>query len=83
MEELYGTWTSNDIEFTFNEDKTMNCRLGALNEKGRYRPFGNTLEIINTEEKVLTRVTIKSLKNDSLIIDLPNFSSNIYTLVRK
>ncbi len=82
MKDLYGSWSSENIEFTFNEDKTMACRIGSLNEKGRFRPFGNTIELVNAEEKVLTRITIKSLKDDQLIIDLPNIGSKIYTLKR-
>lgn len=83
LEELYGSWTSKDIDFTFNEDKTMKVRLGSMNDTGRYRPFGNTLEIIGSDDKVITRVTVKSLKNDSLTIDLPNIESNVRVLTRK
>lgn len=80
--DLYGTWNSPEVGFVFNEDKTMDVRIGAMTDKGRYRPFGNTLELVNSENKVLTRVTIKSLKNDSLVIDMPNIGSRIFTLTR-
>ena len=82
MDDLYGSWSSKDIDFTFNEDKTMKVRLGSITDSGRYRPFGNTLELVGSNNKVITRLTIMSLKNDSLTIDIPNIESKVRVLTR-
>ena len=82
-DDLYGSWTSEKVDLTFNKDKTMQCRLGPSEFSGRYRLFGNSVELINSDEKVIGSIAIKSLKNDSLVVDILQFSSNLYTLVRK
>lgn len=82
-EELYGSWTSDQMDITLNEDKTMNCRLGPEIIKGRYNTFGNSLELINSDNKVIGSLAIKSLKNDTLLLDLIQFKSNLITLVRE
>ena len=83
IEELYGSWTSENIELDLREDKSMQCRLGVSEISGRFRTFGNSIELINSEEKSVGRIGIKSLKNDTLVIDLIQMSSNTFTLVRK
>jgi len=82
-EELLGTWHCKEFDFTFKEDMTMSWRRGTVTQTGSYRPFGNSIELIGEDNKVLTRVTIKSLKDDSLIIDLPAISSRVFTLTRQ
>ena len=83
IEELYGSWTSDKMDLTLNKDKSMLCRLGPEEIKGRYNTFGNSLELIGPDNEVIGSVAIKSLKNDTLTLDLIQFSSNLITLVRK
>jgi len=82
-EELYGVWTSDKMDLTLNKDKSMICRLGPEEFKGRYNTFGNSLELIGPDNKVIGSVAINSLKNDTLVLDLIQFKSNLITLVRK
>lgn len=84
MEELYGTWSDETIEITFNPDKTINYSFGQIKDNGKYRPLGNAIEVINSEEKVFTRITVKSLVKDELTIDLPMLgASRVKKLTRK
>lgn len=77
MKDLYGSWNADKISFTFNEDKSMSWKLGAMEGEGRFRPFGNTLEVINKENKVvIPRISIKSLKGDTLMIDMPSMGTS-------
>jgi hypothetical protein len=77
MKDLYGNWNTDKISFTFNEDKSMSWKLGALEGEGRFRPFGNTLEVINKENKVvIPRISIRSLKGDTLKIDMPSMGTS-------
>jgi lipopolysaccharide export LptBFGC system permease protein LptF len=82
-EELFGSWTSDKMDLVLNKDKTMNCRIGGNEFSGRFKTFGNSMELINSEEKVIGSVSIKSLKNDTLILNLIKIQSNLITLVRK
>ena len=84
MEELYGSWTSETINITFNKDNTIEYNFGQIADKGTYRALGNAIEVINSENKVFTRITIKSLVNDELTIDLPIMgASSVRKLSRK
>lgn len=83
IEDLYGTWVFDNIELTFNKDKTMERRIGAEEIKGRYNTFGNSLELIGPDNKVIGSVAIKSLINDTLILDLIHFKSTPITFTRK
>lgn len=77
MKDLYGSWNAEKVNFTFNEDKSMSWKLGALEGEGRFRPFGNTLEVINKENKVvIPRISIRSLKGDTLKIDMPSMGTS-------
>jgi hypothetical protein len=84
MKDLYGSWTSENFDFTFNEDKTINYRMGQIADKGTYRPLGNAIEVVSSQNLVVTRITVKSLENDTLTIDLPlNGASRVFKLTRK
>ena len=83
IEDLYGTWVFENIELRFNKDKTMERRVGAEEIKGRYNTFGNSLELIGPDNKVIGSVAIKSLKNDTLVLDLIQFKSTAITFTRK
>ncbi len=83
IEDLYGTWVFDNIELRFNKDKTMERRVGAEEIKGRYNTFGNSLELIGPDNKVIGSVAIKSLKNDTLVLDLIQFKSTAITFTRK
>jgi hypothetical protein len=83
IEDLYGTWSSEKLAFTFNKDKTMQYLQAGVEQNGRYRIFGNSIELINSEDKVIGTLAIKSLRNDSLVVDMLSISSNLQTLVRK
>jgi hypothetical protein len=76
MKDLYGSWNADKVIFTFNEDKSMSWKLGAMEGEGSFRPFGNTLEVINKENKVvIPRISIRSLKGDTLKIDMPSMGT--------
>lgn len=82
QEELIGTWTSEQLDFSFHEDKTLEFRMGVLKDSGKYRPFGNSIEIIGSNNKVVTRLSVVSLEGNELVLDLPRFESRKYTLTR-
>ena len=80
--DLYGTWRGDEMEFTFNADKTMHMKQGLnLDVSGKYNPFGNTIELINESNKVIFTIHVKELKGTDLTIDIPSLgTSRIYNL---
>ena len=81
--DLYGTWHCEEFDFTFNEDKTMSLRRGDVKENGRYKPFGNAMELIGENELVITRVTINYIKGDSMKINMPLGGSSRYFVLSR
>lgn len=81
--DLYGTWHCEEFDFTFNEDKSMSLRRGDIKESGRYKPFGNAIELIGENELVITRVTINYIKGDSMKIDMPVGGSSRHFLLTR
>jgi hypothetical protein len=81
--DLYGTWHCEEFDFTFGEDKSMSLRRGDIKESGRYKPFGNAIELIGENELVITRVTINYIKGDSMKIDMPVGGSSRHFVLTK
>lgn len=74
IEELYGKWQGDTWGFTFNEDSTCEILMNGEKWPGAtmFRPvsIGNTLEFTADGKVILSNVTIKSLANDVLTIEL-------------
>lgn len=81
--DLYGTWHCEEFDFTFKEDKSMSLRRGDVKESGRFRSFGNALELIGQDELVITRITINYIKGDSMKIDMPLAGSSRYFVLSR
>lgn len=83
--ELYGSWENEKLSFTFNEDKTMEMKMGARGlVKGSYSIFGNTLEIVNDKGKVeFSNLSVVKIENDSLYLNMMKTGSdNVEIFVR-
>ena len=82
--ELYGAWQNELLYMKFNEDKTLELKMGGDEViKGKYTIFGNTLELINAEGTVVINPTVVKIENDSLYINMMRTGSdNIKVLAR-
>lgn len=84
IEELYGTWNSEELGFTFNEDGSCEVIIKGNKWPGetKFRPvsIGNTLEFTADGKVFLSNVTIKGLEGDVLQVEMRNMlGSNIQT----
>jgi hypothetical protein len=80
--DLYGSWSSPEMSFTFNEDTSFKMDMGLNKLEGTYKTFGNTLELISKESgKVVFTMLIKSLKDGELTINIPSMGADrLYTM---
>lgn len=67
--DLYGVWKGSTWNFTFNEDGSCTCGQNAAEFPCTYRTPGNSLEI-NATAFQLTNITVKSIKGDTLKIEM-------------
>jgi len=76
IEDLYGKWDSKSLGFTFNEDGSCVVLIDGNQWPGqtKYRAvsIGNTLEFTVNGKVFLSNVTIKSLKEDILEVEMRN-----------
>lgn len=75
LEELYGKWEGSSIGFTFNRDGSCDIYMGGGKKwpgKTEFRPVsvGNTLEFTEGGKVIMSNLTIKSLVDDVLIIEM-------------
>lgn len=74
LEDLYGKWTSENMGFTFNKDNSCEIIINGNKWPGEteFRPvsIGNTLEFTANGSVIMSNVTIKSLKDDVLTIEM-------------
>ena len=92
IEELYGTWDSEKLGFTFNKDGScevlMNGNKWPGETKFRAVSIGNTLEFTAGGKVFLSNVTIKNLEKDTLTIEMrdmfnpSNQTTNVHVLTR-
>jgi hypothetical protein len=79
--DLYGTWSSPEMTFVFNADETFKMDLGLNKVEGKFHTFGNNIELINPEGKVVFTVLLKSLKDNELTINIPSMGTDrLYTM---
>lgn len=83
VDQLTGRWEHPDLGLEFLPDQQFNMRLGAGDVQGRYRIVFNSLEMINTDGKVLFNINVRSVAADSMQVDLPTLgTSRVYTLAK-
>lgn len=72
VEELIGKWQGEKYAMTFNEDNTCEILIdGEQYPAAEWRAaIGNTLEFTQAGKVTLSNVTIKSLKDDVLTIEM-------------
>lgn len=82
--ELYGAWQNELLYMKFNEDKTLELKMGGDEViQGKYTVFGNTLELINEKGTVVINPTVVKIENDSLHINMMRTGSdNVKVLAR-
>jgi len=73
VKDLYGKWMGESMGFTFNEDGS--CEIFMNGEKDPRETYwrdamGNTLEFTSNGKVILSNVTVKSLKDDVLTIEM-------------
>jgi len=74
MEELYGKWEGESMGFVFNEDESCEVYIKGERYPGEtsYSAVfgGNSLEFVADGKVFMSNVTIKSLENDVLTIEM-------------
>lgn len=73
VEDLHGKWMGESMGFTFNEDSSCEIFMKGAKDprKVEWRAaMGNTLEFTSNGKVILSNVTIKSLKDDVLTIEM-------------
>jgi hypothetical protein len=82
--ELYGAWQNELLYMKFNEDKTLELKMGGDEViKGKYTIFGNTLELINEKGTVVINPTVVKIENDSLYINMMRTGSDNIKVLAK
>jgi hypothetical protein len=82
--ELYGAWQNELLYMKFNEDKTLELKMGGDEViKGKYTVFGNTLELINEKGTVVINPTVVKIENDSLYINMMRTGSDNIKVLAK
>jgi hypothetical protein len=82
-DQLTGRWEHPDLGLDLLADQQFDMRLGAGKVQGRYRIVFNSLEMINTDGKVIFNINVRSVSADSMQVDLPTLgTSRIYTLAK-
>lgn len=73
VKDLYGKWADETMGFTFNEDSSCEIMINGEKYPGdtHWRAaLGNTLEFTANGKVIMSNVTIKSLKDDVLTIEM-------------
>lgn len=73
VKDLYGKWSGESMGFTFNEDSSCEIILNGEKYPGdtHWRAaIGNTLEFTANGKVIMANVTIKSLKDKVLTIEM-------------
>lgn len=88
VKDLYGKWSGESMGFTFNEDSSCEIFLNGEQYPGdtHWRAaIGNTLEFTANGKVIMSNVTIKSLKDDVLTIEMRPMmnSKDVTTVVHK
>ena len=71
--DLYGKWMGDSMGLTLNEDGSCEIFMngGKDPRKTEWRDaMGNTLEFTSNGKVILSNVTVKSVTNDTLIIEM-------------
>ena len=72
--DIIGSWEGEKWGFTFNEDHTCSIsqsgRIWYDNANWRQMMFGNTLEFVANGKVILTNVTVKSVDQSTLTLEL-------------
>jgi hypothetical protein len=73
VKDLHGKWMGESMGFTFNEDNSCEIFMSGAKDprKVEWRDaMGNTLEFTSNGKVILSNVTVKSLKDDVLTIEM-------------
>lgn len=85
IEELYGTWECEAMGFTFNQDGSCDIMMKGERWPGKTEfravSIGNTLEFTQGGLVILSNVTIKSLVDDVLTIEMRPMTNPTATTV--
>lgn len=73
VKDLHGQWEGKSMGFTFNEDSSCEIKINGEKYPGdtHWRAaMGNTLEFTANGKVIMSNVTVKSLKDDVLTIEM-------------
>ena len=73
---LHGRWEGDALKIQLNPDKTAIFFNGMAEVKCTYHKFGNTIELINENNKVIFNMRIQELKEDKLYINLHSMGAD-------
>lgn len=71
--DLYGKWMGESMGLTLNEDRSCEMFINGVKDSREIQwrdAMGNTLEFTSNGKVILSNVTVKSVKNDTLTIEM-------------
>lgn len=81
--DIIGSWEGDKWSFTFNEDHScvisQSGKVWYENANWRQMMFGNTLEFVANGKVILTNVTVKSVDQSTLTLELRPLIGNQIT----
>lgn len=81
--ELYGKWEGEGLLIQLNEDKTAVFGNGLAVVNATFNKFGNTIELINENNKVVFNMRLKEVKDGKLYINIPSLGTDAIKELKK